>query len=167
MVLWLKACFIFGHVKSRCWDLLLFFLKLADLNSSNKIGADADGCLKWQPCFRQNGRVSRRCSELEHPNLSSRIWELCLFLTFSAFITNHYRWLRCLWTFGEVDIFLLSMCLCKQISADAQQGFGARISFGEGWIMIFTDFPKKRFGGMDLKGWKPAICFTWDFFLLF
>lgn len=63
-------------------EICFFFLKLADLNSSNKIGADADGCLKWQPCFRQNGRALRRCSELEHPNLSSRIWELWSFYLF-------------------------------------------------------------------------------------
>lgn len=147
-------------------EICCFILKLADLNSSNKIGADADGCLKWQPCFRQNGRASRRCSELEHPNLSSRIWELCL----DILTTTIPGYLS---TFGEVDGLFLCMCLCKQILTDIYiytYVYPARFRGSDQlwWRMNYWDsliFTRKRFGKniwMDI----PAICSTWDFLLL-
>ena len=144
-------------------EICCFILKLADLNSSNKIGADADGCLKWQPCFRQNGRASRRCSELEHPNLSSRIWELCL-----DALNNNYPWLpvNLWWSWWFVACVNKFSQIYIYIHMYTQQDFGARISFGEGWIIEIHWFSPEKDSEKNIWMDIPAICSTWDFLLL-
>ena len=78
---------IFGHVKVGVAICVCIFLKLADLNSSNKIGADADGCLKWQPCFRQNGRREA----LFRTGTSKSFVENLRICSIFGHFNNHYR----------------------------------------------------------------------------